>query len=98
MIDFGELLREADDWKPELFEPYREERQERMRRLRFVADFATQLFARFDAESVVRRQRAIARIQENPELGLLITAGYVGPEIPPPDYFEPAFMQRVFNA
>jgi 2-polyprenyl-6-methoxyphenol hydroxylase-like FAD-dependent oxidoreductase len=52
----------AEDWRPSSFEPYVEERLERMRRLRIAARFSTTLRAEFGPAAVARRARAMQRI------------------------------------
>jgi 2-polyprenyl-6-methoxyphenol hydroxylase-like FAD-dependent oxidoreductase len=72
-----DALLETSDWTDSaLFEPYAEERRERMRRLRFVARFVTELFARFGDEAEERRKRALTRIRAEPPP--ILVSVYVG--------------------
>lgn len=93
-----DLLLDSNDWTPALFEPYADERRERLRRLRFVAKFDTELFARFDERALERRRRAFARIESDPGILMILLAAYAGPETVDSEYFTPAFLSRVFAA
>jgi 2-polyprenyl-6-methoxyphenol hydroxylase-like FAD-dependent oxidoreductase len=94
-----DLLLASDDWSESALAPYAEERSERLRRLRFVAECVTQLFARFDDEGITRRTRAITRMRENPELfPAVAAAAYVGPDLCDPAGFTPAFKAELFDA
>ena len=94
----SELMADDDEWKPALFEPYARERRERLRRLRRVAQFMTSLNARFDDEGVARRQRAMARLAERPELGMQILGGaYAGPEVLPDSVMEEGALEALFS-
>ncbi len=68
------------DWSASTFAPYAEERRERLRRLRFSARVWTQLFARFDPESLARRARAFERVLDPAGPPGALLAPYVGPE------------------
>jgi 2-polyprenyl-6-methoxyphenol hydroxylase-like FAD-dependent oxidoreductase len=94
-----DLLLGSTDWSESALTPYAEERSERLRRLRFVAECITQLFARFDAEAITRRTRAITRMRENPELfPAVAAAAYLGPDVCDPASFTPTFKARLFDA
>jgi 2-polyprenyl-6-methoxyphenol hydroxylase-like FAD-dependent oxidoreductase len=94
----AEILRDGKDLDPSIFEPYAEERRERMRRLRSAAEFVTSLNARFQPEDVQRRRRAFERIGENPErlLGIL-GAIYAGPETSSPEVFTDTYRESLFG-
>ncbi len=94
----ADILRDAKDLDPSIFEPYAEERRERMRRLRSAAEFVTSLNARFQPEDVQRRRRAFERIGENPErlLGIL-GAIYAGPETSSPEVFTDTYRESLFG-
>jgi len=83
----------AGDWSPAAFEPYVEERQERMRRLRITARFAAKLRVEFGPEAAARRARALRRITVDKWLSPQ-SAGMTGPETLPPGAFE----QRTIDA
>ena len=87
-----DILR-AGDWCLSSFEPYIEERRERMRRLRILARFATTLRAEFGPAAAARRERAMRRIFVEKWLAPL-GAGMAGPEALPAEAFE----QRTIDA
>ena len=77
----------AGDWRQSSFEPYVEERLERMRRLRIAARFATTLRVEFGPAAAARRARARQRIFVDGWLSP-IPAGMAGPEVLPPEAYE----------
>jgi 2-polyprenyl-6-methoxyphenol hydroxylase-like FAD-dependent oxidoreductase len=81
-----DILR-AGDWCLSSFEPYIEERRERMRRLRILARFATTLRVEFGPAAAARRERAMRRIFAEKWLAPL-GAGMAGPEALPAEAFE----------
>jgi 2-polyprenyl-6-methoxyphenol hydroxylase-like FAD-dependent oxidoreductase len=83
----------AGDWCEASFEPYVEERLERMRRLRITARFATTLRVEFGPEAAARRARAFRRIFRDKWLSPL-GAILAGPEALPAEAFE----QRTIDA
>ncbi len=86
-------------WCAELLAPYVEERLERLRRLRFVAQLVTRLNARFDPESVEARQRALARLAESPSLVPRVLGGvFAGPESLAAADVSPEFAEFLFGA
>ncbi len=93
----GETLVGSNDWSVEQFRPYVEERQERMRRLRYTASFATTLNARFGEVDVQRRIRAMTLFAEQPELAGTVGAAFMGPERIPAELFTAEHYERVFG-
>jgi 2-polyprenyl-6-methoxyphenol hydroxylase-like FAD-dependent oxidoreductase len=92
----GDTLLQSDDWSPEAFRPYGEERVERMRRVRFNADLLAATLielsdpqARFDTQ--VRRLSDPMTLQ-----GLLTT--FTGPENAPPEAFTKEAFENVVQA
>ena len=83
----------AGDWRPPAFEPYVEERLERMRRLRITARFATTLRVEFGPSAAARRARALRRIFADKWLSPL-GAVMAGPEA----LHAEAFEQRTIDA
>ena len=94
----SELLLGGDDvWTPALFASYREERRERMRRLRFSAALNAHLRAEFGADATARRQRVAARLAEDGTLLMpLLGVPFLGPEQVPASFFEETFRARLF--
>jgi 2-polyprenyl-6-methoxyphenol hydroxylase-like FAD-dependent oxidoreductase len=93
----SDLLLGADDWSAALFEPYAEERYERMRRLRFVASLISSLDAEFGEAAGRRRASYFARAKDDPSLGAHMFAVMAGPESAPPEVFTPVHRQRVLG-
>jgi 2-polyprenyl-6-methoxyphenol hydroxylase-like FAD-dependent oxidoreductase len=83
----------ASDWRQTAFEPYVEDRFERMRRLRVAARLATTLRAEFGPAAAARRARVFRRMLVD---GLLspLRATLAGPETLPAEAFE----QRTIDA
>ncbi len=86
----GELLLGSDDWRPELFAPYVEERAERMRRLRFAARLDSVIHAEFGPEATARKLRFREARRKNPLLGLAAAGVMIGPELVPAEAFSDA--------
>jgi 2-polyprenyl-6-methoxyphenol hydroxylase-like FAD-dependent oxidoreductase len=82
-----EVLR-GDDWSPAAFESYGEERMERMRRLRFIAD----VLAVVEVEAADNREARRVKFGEmqanDPRALALLIASFGGPEMAPPDVFD----------
>jgi 2-polyprenyl-6-methoxyphenol hydroxylase-like FAD-dependent oxidoreductase len=93
----GELLTQNEAWSTSLFEPYVDERRERLRRLRFTASFITTLNARFGPEDLERRALAFQRLADNPALGMVQLAAFAGPESLPAECFTEEFYASVFG-
>ncbi|MEO8538943.1 MAG: FAD-dependent monooxygenase [bacterium] len=90
----SELLIGSDQWGPELFKPYVEERTERMRRLRIAAAMDSVVHAEFGPDATARKLRIMA----NPALAMARGAAMVGPEMLPAEAFDDAAMAAVVNA
>lgn len=88
---------QAGDWSPAAFEPYAEERAERLRRLRFAAGITSALDAEFGEDAKARRRRHFERTAEDPSLGAYGFAIMGGPELAPPEIFTPEFRARVLD-
>jgi 2-polyprenyl-6-methoxyphenol hydroxylase-like FAD-dependent oxidoreductase len=92
----AEILLQEQQWSTDIFQPYGDERKERLRRLRLTAQFATQMNARFGEEAEATRVRVRKRISKNPELQMIQLAALVGPEAIDAKYFEPGFQESLF--
>ncbi|MPN64327.1 hypothetical protein SDC9_212099 [bioreactor metagenome] len=93
----SELLKSADDWERLDLEPYREERAERMRRLRFAAKLQAALDMEFGEAARQRRRRHFERAADDPTLRLHSLAVMAGPEVAPPETFTEAHRARVLE-
>jgi len=92
----AELLNGSADWTADLFQPYVQERKERLRRLRRAAAFVTTLSARFTAEDIERRTRAFSRMGE-PRMAEMLSTAFVGPEAVSDACFTPDFYADIFG-
>jgi menaquinone-9 beta-reductase len=89
----------ARAWSPAIFEGYAEERRERLRRLRLAARFIQRLHAGFEGAALARRLHALGVLEREPALGLpVLQAVFAGPETVAPEWFTPAYVERVFGA
>ena len=93
----SDILKENDDWTPEIFAPYAEERAERMRRLRFAASLTSALDAEFGDAAKARRASYLERAAADPTLKIHGLAIMAGPEAVPPDFFTPEHRARVLG-
>ena len=93
----SDLLLTGDDWSPGALRPYAEERQERMRRLRFCNAVATTLRGEFGPEARERRRRAQARMQAEPELALWRRGSLAGLDTVPAAAFDEHVYARLFS-
>ena len=91
------LLLTGDDWSPGALRPYAEERQERMRRLRFYNAVATTLRGEFGPEARERRRRAQARMQAEPALALWRRGALAGLDTVPAAAFDEHVYARLFS-
>jgi 2-polyprenyl-6-methoxyphenol hydroxylase-like FAD-dependent oxidoreductase len=83
-------------WSAAMFQPYAEERKERMRRLRFVATLTSLLENEFGPEAHDRRLRALERQAADPMLQLPQLAVMLGPHNLPEAVFDDSVRERLF--
>jgi 2-polyprenyl-6-methoxyphenol hydroxylase-like FAD-dependent oxidoreductase len=93
----SESLLGTDRWTADIFEPYAEERRERMRRLRFSAQQYSILRAEFTDEARARRRRAHERMKADRSVALPLMANLVGPFSVPDHAFEQAAWDRLMT-
>ena len=93
----SELLKENEEWSPALFNPYGEERYERMRRLRFAGQLQAALDAEFGEEARERRRSYDERKAADPALGAHAFAIMAGPETLPPEMFTEEHREKVLG-
>ncbi|MEX2659840.1 MAG: FAD-dependent monooxygenase [Acidimicrobiales bacterium] len=84
---------------PAQLRPYGEERVERMRRLRLVADVLAVVHAE-DADNRRARRRWFGRRMAtmDPEVFPLVIGAFAGPETIPPDVVDPGILDRIRGA
>jgi 2-polyprenyl-6-methoxyphenol hydroxylase-like FAD-dependent oxidoreductase len=90
----SELLLGGDGWSPARFDPYADERRERLRRLRNGSRLVGTLYTTFGPDGVALRERAFPRIFSDPVLAGLMLCGFGGPESAPPEAFEDEAVER----
>ncbi len=91
----GEAMLSEARWEKAMFQPYAEERSERMRRLRFVASLSSTIDSEFGPEARERRIRIRAKRRVDPTFSLPSLAVMVGPENVPPFAFEESMRERI---
>lgn len=94
----SEILKASDDWSEAAFAPYREERTERMRRLKIAGQLQSALDMEFGEAARARRQRYHEKGAADPTLRLHGIAVMAGPEMAPPETFTEAHRARVLGA
>jgi 2-polyprenyl-6-methoxyphenol hydroxylase-like FAD-dependent oxidoreductase len=87
-----DVITAGDDWSAAAFEPFAEERRERMRRLRF-ASAGSYLLNGFGSDAMEKRKRLRAMFTADPMSLPLITA-FLGAWVLP----EPAYSDDAWNA
>lgn len=90
-----EALRETEDWSDEIFEPYAQERGERMRRLRLAAEFYTDLNATFTPAGAARRRAFGVAMRTDQVLAGPALAILLGPEKMPSESFTRENLDRM---
>jgi 2-polyprenyl-6-methoxyphenol hydroxylase-like FAD-dependent oxidoreductase len=92
------ILLSGHDWSPAAFRGYATERGERMRRLRRAAYIMTRLYAVFDDDARMRRQRANDLMNRNPAHALFMVATLAGPDALPSGPFVDYLADRLLSA
>ncbi len=82
-----DILKETTDWSARAFQPYAEERAERMRRLRNIGRFTAVRDGEFGEEARARRRRLAMRLEQQPELRATQQAVLLGPDLLPPEAY-----------
>lgn len=90
-----DIMRGGSDWSMAAFAPYREERRERMRRLRVTARLKTDLVATFTPAGAARRRSYNAIWQSDPVLSGPQLAPLKGPESVPVEVFSQPTVDRI---
>ncbi len=90
-----EALADRGRWTASAFDKYCNERKERMRRLRFVAQLFSTLRVEFGPQARERRKRAMQRIGADPNVALPLAATLLGPFAMPAETFSQAARDRL---
>jgi len=94
----SELLKSTDDWAHLSFQPYGDERRERLRRLRFTAKLQATIDMEFGEAAQARRRSLFERSAADPTLKAHAFAVMAGPETLPPEIFTEEHRARVLGA
>lgn len=92
-----EALARDREWSDEAAESYADERNERMRRLRFVAHLFSDLRGDFSTEGRARRRRALARVAADPSVAAPLSSTQVGPFAFPSSVFTAEARHRLLD-
>jgi 2-polyprenyl-6-methoxyphenol hydroxylase-like FAD-dependent oxidoreductase len=90
-----EALANDGHWSKSAFSKYSKEREERMRRLRFVAHLFSTLRCEFGPAARERRKRAFARVASDPRLAAPLMSTQVGPFALAPEVFTSAMRDKL---
>ncbi len=85
----SEILLAGDDWSPGAFAPYAAERNERLRRLRFITEIETALTCDFAERGRARRRQFFERFSSEPAISAHLIANLAGPESQPAHVYTP---------
>jgi len=88
-------LLENTEWDTRIFDPYLDERAERMARLRTVARLTSLRESAFGEAGRSLRQEIHERIAKNPELATPFAAAFLGPDALPAEVFAPEFTEHI---
>ncbi len=93
------LLLTQDAWVPATFQPYADERRERMRRVRFNAALFADLYCTFGSQGAQQRGSWMARMAsgQDPTMEWVAAGLIVGPDVLPPIAYDDAFRERVLS-
>lgn len=92
----GEVVTASDDWGSSAFEGYGLERAERMRRLRLCAQLDTALRCTFTPAGRERRGAWLEAMASDPLIAAAtVVTAIAGPDVAPPEAFEPDNVCRI---
>jgi 2-polyprenyl-6-methoxyphenol hydroxylase-like FAD-dependent oxidoreductase len=90
-----DLMLDNRQWTPEIFQPYVEERRERMRRLRLAASLLSVMYAEFGPEARARRLRIREKPRKDPTAASMQVAAFMGPEVLPSEVFTEQYCESL---
>jgi 2-polyprenyl-6-methoxyphenol hydroxylase-like FAD-dependent oxidoreductase len=93
----AEVLLASDDWSPAAFAPYAEERNERLRRLRFVTELQSALNCDFGERGRARRKQFFERMETEQGVMAHLMVTLAGPEAAPAEAFTSAHRAYVLG-
>jgi 2-polyprenyl-6-methoxyphenol hydroxylase-like FAD-dependent oxidoreductase len=91
----ADVLLASDDWSPDAFTSYVDERAERMRRIRVVVDLMTDIRCDFSPEGRARRAAFFGGLLNDPLSIAMMVAMLSGAELADPEALEPENVARV---
>ncbi|HSZ50464.1 MAG TPA: NAD(P)/FAD-dependent oxidoreductase [Caulobacteraceae bacterium] len=86
----SEILLTSGDWSAAAFAPYAAERNERLRRLRFITEIESALTCDFAERGRARRRQYVERLPSEPTLSAHLIANLAGPECQPAEVYTAA--------
>jgi menaquinone-9 beta-reductase len=92
----SEAMLASSDWSPQAFAAYAAQRSEDLRRLRVTAELLGRMFVIASPDAREIRQRVFAKTMSDPQLFMILAGQFAGPEMAPPDPFEPGVVDRAF--
>lgn len=93
----SDILKNTAEWSGAAFEPYADERGERMRRLQFAGQMVARIDMEFGAAARARRRRFLDRYQVESSVGLHLFAVMAGPERVAETTFTENYMAEVLG-
>ncbi|MEQ1755535.1 MAG: FAD-dependent monooxygenase [Micropepsaceae bacterium] len=94
----SDMLKATHDWSVANFQPYGEERRERMRRLRLAAHFSAVRDCEFGEMERARRGRLYGMMMVDPIVTGLVLSLFAGPENAPAEAFNEAAVDAILKA
>ena len=91
----SDLVKASPDWSEPTFQPYADERRERMRRLRMAARFASVRDCEFGEAAKARRHRLHGLFMMDPLVTALLLTPIAGPECAPKEVFDAAALEAL---
>ncbi len=92
-----DVLLGDEDWSPEAFAPYVEERAERMRRLRFIVQVFTDAHIPLGTDALEERRRRKNLMMRDSDLFSLVAGMTCGPELAPESCFANEVREKLLS-
>lgn len=91
----SDILKSSADWSPSAFQPYADERRERMRRLRMASRLSAVRDCEFGDAARARRLRLHGLFMVDPVVTALMMTPLAGPECAPPEAYNEAALDAL---
>jgi 2-polyprenyl-6-methoxyphenol hydroxylase-like FAD-dependent oxidoreductase len=92
----ADIIGASNDWSPNAFASYVDERAERMRLLAICARIATEMRCTFTPAGRERRSRWLGTLMSDPIMLMQAAIALTGPETAPPDAFTDEAVEQTF--